>query len=276
MAFPDSTTEQEHTVRLQDKAAIVVGAGQTPGDTVGNGRACAVRFAQEGARVMCVDRDLDRAQATVEEIERAGGIGVAYAADVVAEAACASMIDETVSAFGRIDILHNNVGIGTHDTGPSDMTEEIWDSILDTNLKGVVWATKHTLPVMRRQGSGSIINISSVAAVCAVGLAAYKASKAALNAYTHAVAMGNARYGIRANVIMPGLMNTPMAIEGFVASGRDREELIAQRNAAVPLKGGMGSATDIANAALFLASDEAAFITGVNLPVDGGQSAKIG
>jgi NAD(P)-dependent dehydrogenase (short-subunit alcohol dehydrogenase family) len=276
MAFPDSTTEQEHTVRLQDKAAIVVGAGQTPGDTVGNGRACAVRFAQEGARVMCVDRDLDRAQATVEEIERAGGIGVAYAADVVAEAACASMIDETVSAFGRIDILHNNVGIGTHDTGPSDMTEEIWDSILDTNLKGVVWATKHTLPVMRRQGSGSIINISSVAAVCAVGLAAYKASKAALNAYTHTVAMGNARYGIRANVIMPGLMNTPMAIEGFVASGRDREELIAQRNAAVPLKGGMGSATDIANAALFLASDEAAFITGVNLPVDGGQSAKIG
>ena len=256
--------------------AIVVGAGQTPGDTVGNGRACAVRFAQDGARVLCVDRDLDRAQATVDEIERAGGIGVATAADVVVEEACASMVDEALAAFGRIDILHNNVGIGTHDTGPSDMTEEIWDSILDTNLKGVVWATKHTLPVMRRQASGSSINISSVAAVCAVGLAAYKASKAALNAYTHTVAMGNARYGIRANVIMPGLMNTPMAIEGFVASGRDREELIAQRNAAVPLKGGMGSAIDIANAALFLASAEAAFITGVNLPVDGGQRAKIG
>lgn len=264
------------TSRLQDKVAIVVGAGQTPGDTVGNGRACAVRFAQEGARVMCVDRDLDRAQATVDEIERAGGIGVATAADVVVEEACASIVDEALAAFGRIDILHNNVGIGTHDTGPSDMTEEIWDSILDTNLKGVVWATKHTLPVMRRQESGSIINISSVAAVCAVGLTAYKASKAALNAYTHTVAMGNARYGIRANVIMPGLMNTPMAIEGFVAGGRDRDELIAQRNAAVPLRGGMGSAIDIANAALFLASDEAAFITGVNLPVDGGQTAKIG
>jgi NAD(P)-dependent dehydrogenase (short-subunit alcohol dehydrogenase family) len=263
-------------MRLQDKVAIVVGAGQTPGDTVGNGRACAVRFAQEGARVMCVDRDLERAEATVEEIRRAGGIGVPLAADVIGEDACASIIDETVATFGRIDILHNNVGIGTHDTGPSDMTEEIWDSILDTNLKGVVWTTKHTLPVMRRQESGSIINISSVAAVCAIGLAAYKASKAALNAYTHTVAMGNARYGIRANVIMPGLMNTPMAIEGFVAGGRDREELIAQRDAAVPLRGGMGSAIDVANAALFLASDEAAFITGVNLPVDGGQTAKIG
>jgi NAD(P)-dependent dehydrogenase (short-subunit alcohol dehydrogenase family) len=121
-----------------------------------------------------------------------------------------------------------------------------------------------------------ITNISSVAAVCAVGILAYKTSKAGLNAYTHALAMGNAKYGIRANVIMPGLMNTPMAIEGNVAAGRDRATVIASRDAQVPLGGKMGTAWDVANAALFLASDEAKFITGVTLAVDGGQSAKIG
>jgi len=264
------------TGRLEGKIAIVSGAGQTPGETIGNGRAVALRFASEGSRVVCIDLDLARAQSTAAEITDTGGQAIALAADVTNEADCAEFVAKTIEAFGRLDIVHNNVGIGTHDTGPTHMTEEIWDSILDTNLKGVVFTTKHTLPVMRAQQSGCFINISSVAAVCSVGLAAYKASKAALNAYTHAVAMGNAKYGIRANVIMPGLMNTPMAIEGFVASGKDREELIDRRNAAVPLKGGMGSADDIANAALFLASDEAAFITGVNLPVDGGQAARIG
>ena len=262
--------------RLSGKVAIVTGAGQAPGATVGNGRACATRFAVEGAAVACVDRDLVRAEETVAEILAAGGQAIAIGSDVTSEDACASFIDDTVAAFGGVDILHNNVGIGTHDVGPAHMTEDVWDAIMDTNLKGVVWATKHVLPVMRKQESGCITNISSVAAVCSVGLSAYKTSKAALNAYTHGVAMGNARYGIRANVIMPGLMHTPMAIEGFVAGGRDREELIEQRNAAVPLKGGMGSAADIANAALFLASDEARFITGINLAVDGGQSAKIG
>ena len=135
---------------------------------------------------------------------------------------------------------------------------------------------KYAIPGMRTRSSGVITNISSVAAVCSVGIVAYKTSKAALNAYTHALATSNARYGIRANVIMPGLMNTPMAIEGNVAAGADREELIARRNAQVPLGARMGSAWDVANAALFLASDEAGFITGVNLPVDGGQAAKIG
>jgi NAD(P)-dependent dehydrogenase (short-subunit alcohol dehydrogenase family) len=262
--------------RLEGKVAVVSGAGQTPGATIGNGRACALRFAAEGARVVCVDLDQDRAQTTVDDITAAGGEAIAISADVTNEADCASFIAATVETFGRLDIVHNNVGIGTHDAGPAHMTEEIWDSILDTNLKGVVFATKHALPVMRVQQSGCFINISSVAAVCSVGLAAYKTSKAALNAFTHSVAIGNAKYGIRANVIMPGLMETPMAIEGFVAAGRDREALVEQRNAAVPLKGGMGSAHDIANAALFLASDEASFITGVNLPVDGGQCARIG
>ena len=131
--------------------------------------------------------------------------------------------------------------------------------------------------ILRQQLSGSIINISSVAAVCSVGIVAYKASKAAVNALTHSIAMGNARYGIRANVIMPGLMNTPMAIEGISAArGVTKQQLIAERDARVPLGGKMGSAWDVAYAALFLASDEARFITGVMLPVDGGQSARIG
>jgi NAD(P)-dependent dehydrogenase (short-subunit alcohol dehydrogenase family) len=129
---------------------------------------------------------------------------------------------------------------------------------------------------MRARRRGVITNISSVAAVCSVNIIAYKTSKAALNAYTHALATGNARYGIRANAIMPGLMNTPMAIEGGVAAGADREQLIARRDSRVPLGGRMGSAWDVAHAALFLASDEAAFITGVCLPVDGGQAARIG
>jgi len=262
--------------RLEGKVAIVAGAGQTPGDTVGNGRACALRFAGEGARVMCVDRRVESAEETADMIRSAGGEALACAADVTVESECEAFVAACVDRFGRIDVLHNNVGIGTHDTSPSRMTDEIWDGIMTTNLKGAVFATKHALPVMRRQESGSIIYVSSVAAVCSVGIVAYKASKAALNAYAHSVAMGNAKYGIRANVIMPGLMETPMAIEGFVASGRDRAELIDTRNSLVPLKGGMGTAWDIANAALFLASDEAKFVTGVNLPVDGGQSARIG
>ncbi len=262
--------------RLAGKVAIVAGAGQTPGETMGNGRACALRFAEEGARVMCVDRRVESAEQTVEQIRSAGGEAIARAVDVTVEDDCRAMIAACVERWGTLDILHNNVGIGTHDTSPSRMTGEIWETIMSTNLKGVVFATKHALPVMRQQQSGSMINISSVAAVCSVGIAAYKSSKAALNAYTHSVAMGNAKYGIRANVIMPGLMETPMAIEGYVAAGRDREELIATRNSAVPLKGGMGTAWDIANAAVFLASDEAKFITGVNLAVDGGQSARIG
>ena len=262
--------------RLENKVAIVVGAGQTPGATIGNGRATALRFAEEGARLLLVDNRLDSAEETLALVRERGGEGSAHAADVTREADCAALVKACVDRFGRIDILHNNVGIGRGDTGPAQMTEEIWDRIHTTNLKSVMFTCKHALPVMRAQRSGVIINISSIAAVCSVGIVAYKTSKAALNAFTQSLALGNARYNIRANVIMPGLMNTPMAIEGYVATGRDREEVIASRNAQVPLGQQMGSGWDVANAALFLASDEARFITGVALPVDGGQSARIG
>lgn len=263
--------------RLEDKVAIVVGAGQTAGDTVGNGRATAILFAREGARVVAVDRRLESAEETVEAIEQEGGVATALQADATAEDDCSAMVEACVSRHARIDVLHNNVGIGGADAGPAHISAEAWDRILDVNLKSVVFPCKYVLPVMREQGAGSIINVSSAAAVCSTGIVAYKTSKAGINAYTQSLAVGNARFGIRANVIMPGLIDTPMAIEG-ISQGRgiDKQELIEQRNAMVPLRGKMGSAWDVAYAALYLASDEANFVTGAVLPVDGGQSARVG
>lgn len=262
--------------RLADKIAIVVGAGQTAGATIGNGRATACRFGEEGATVLLVDRDGDSAQETLEMVEQRGGQGSVLVADVTKAADCEAVGKTCVARYGRIDVLHNNVGIGAGDSGPTSIEEDVWDNIFNVNLKSVMLTCKYVLPVMRTQRSGCIINISSIAAICAIGLVSYKASKAAMNAYTHSLATGGAKYGIRANVIMPGLMNTPMAIEGYVSAGHEREALIAQRNNRVPLGGMMGTAWDVANAALFLASDEAKFITGVSLPVDGGQTTLIG
>jgi NAD(P)-dependent dehydrogenase (short-subunit alcohol dehydrogenase family) len=263
--------------RLSDKAAIVVGGGQTPGETIGNGRAAAVLFAREGAKVLVVDRSLAAAQETVAQIESEGGAATAHEADATREAECAAMIARCLELHGRVDVLHNNVGIGGGDAGPAHLDESAWDHILQVNLKSVILPCKHVLPVMREQRGGSIVNVSSIAAVCATPIVAYKVSKAGINAYTQSLAVGNAKHGIRANVIMPGLMNTPMAIEGISSAlGIAREDLIRQRDAQVPLRGKMGTAWDVAYAALFLASDEARFITGVALPVDGGQSARIG
>jgi NAD(P)-dependent dehydrogenase (short-subunit alcohol dehydrogenase family) len=264
-------------MRLAGKVAAVVGAGQTPGATIGNGRAAALLFAREGAQVMLIDRRLDSARETQELIEREGGECFAFEADITREEDCRSIADACVKRWGRIDVLHNNVGIGGGDAGPTSLEESDWDRIMEVNLKGCFLTCKHVLPVMRKQASGSIVNISSIAAVCSVGIVAYKTSKAGLNAFTHSLALGNARYGIRVNAIMPGLMDTPMAIEGISAArGVDREELRQQRDAQVPLGNQMGSAWDTANAALFLHSEDAKFITGVILPVDGGQSARIG
>lgn len=263
--------------RLAGKIAIVVGAGQTPGDTIGNGRATAILFAREGATVVCVDRRGDSAEETARLIADDGGTATSIAADATDERACREVIAEAVRRYQRVDILHNNVGIGVGDDSASRIDPDNWDRILGVNLKSAVLPCKVTLPVMREQRAGSIINISSVAAVCSTPTIAYKASKAALNAYTQSLAMGNAKYGIRANVIMPGLMNTPMAIEGISSqTGIDKAKLGEMRDAMVPLGGKMGTAWDVAYAALYLASDEARFVTGVALPVDGGQSARVG
>jgi NAD(P)-dependent dehydrogenase (short-subunit alcohol dehydrogenase family) len=263
--------------RLEDKVAIVVGAGQTPGDTIGNGRAISMLFAREGAKVMLVDRNIESAIDTKSLIAKEGNNSFAFQADIVREDDCRRMAEECAEQFGRIDVLVNVVGIGTGDNNLTKLDLKAWDTILDVNLKGMLLTCKYVLPVMKQQESGSVINISSAAAVCATGMTAYPVSKAGVNALTHQMAMTQAKYGIRVNAIMPGLLNTPMAIESISeALGINKNDLIKMRNQAVPLKGGMGDAWDTAYAALFLASDEAKFITAVVLPVDGGQCAKIG
>jgi NAD(P)-dependent dehydrogenase (short-subunit alcohol dehydrogenase family) len=263
-------------MRLRDRIAVVVGAGQTPGDTIGNGRATAISFAREGATVMLVDRDQASADETRAMIEGEGGSAVVVRADVTDEDDCKRVVATTIERFARIDILHNNVGIGAGDSSATRLELDVWNRIIDVNLTAMFLMCKHVLPVMREQRSGVIINISSLASVAATPMTAYKVSKAGVNALTQQIAIANARHGIRCNAILPGLMNTPMAIEGIAgARGISKEDLIRERNAMVPL-GSMGSAWDVANAAVFLASDDARFITGVLLPVDGGQSARTG
>jgi NAD(P)-dependent dehydrogenase (short-subunit alcohol dehydrogenase family) len=263
-------------MRLANKIAVIIGAGQGPGEGLGNGRATALRFVQEGARVLAVDRDLASAQETAR---LAGGECIAFEADVTREAALAAAIDAAKNRWGRIDIVHYNVGVSlaAGDGGPLEITEEAFDRISAINLRGCVMACKHVLPIMRAQRSGVILTISSVAAWEVYPTVAYKATKAAMIAYTQQLAIQNAEFGIRANVILPGLMDTPMAVDTRArVTGKSRAEIAAMRDAKVPLRRKMGSAWDVANAALFLASDEAGFITGAALPVDGGALVKIG
>lgn len=265
-------------MRLEGKVAVVVGAGQTAGETIGNGRATAILFAREGARVVLVDRDIDSARQTGELIEAEGGTSVVCQADWTIAEDCKGIVQSALDTYGRIDVLHNNVGIGLgEDGGVHRLAEDTWDKVMDVNLKGMFLTCKEVVPVMREQRAGSIINISSIAAVSRYPPTAYKVSKAGVNALTQSLAMANAQYGIRVNAIMPGLMNTPMAIEVQVrARGRTRQQVVEERDAMVPLLGKQGTAWDIAYAATFLASDEARFITGVILPVDGGQTARVG
>lgn len=264
-------------MRLADKVAVVIGAGQTPGDEIGNGRAMAVLFAREGAQVLAVDRHLESARETEAMIASEGGRATALEADIVEEERCRAIAAAIGERYGRVDVLVNNVGIGTGDAPATELDEKAWRRILDTNLTGMFLTCKHVLPLMRDQGRGAIVNISSIAAVAAFPLLGYKVSKAAVNALTCQLAITNAESGVRVNAIMPGLMNTPMAIESIVsATGMDKQELIRRRDARVPLGKKMGTAWDVAHAALFLASDEARFITGVVLAVDGGQSLRVG
>jgi NAD(P)-dependent dehydrogenase (short-subunit alcohol dehydrogenase family) len=266
-------------MRLKDKVAIVVGAGQTPGATIGNGRATALLFAREGAKVWAVDRDLASARDTVALIEKEGGTAAAAAADITDEAAVKKMVAGCVAKWGRIDILHNNVGLSLAggDTVIEEITPDAFDRVTQINLRGMVITCKYVLPVMKKQKSGSIVSISSLAVLESYPYVAYKTSKAGVVAMTEQIAYMYAADGIRANVILPGLMNTPMAVEARVAAtGKTREQIIAERDAKVPLGRRMGTAWDVAHAALFLASDEARFITGVSLPVDGGSHVRVG
>jgi len=267
-------------MRLKDRVAVVIGAGQSPGQGLGIGRAATLKLAREGARILAVDREIGSVEETAAKVAEEGGTCIAFQADVTDEAALARAISSAHERWGKVDILNYNVGVSlvAGDALLNDFTEAAFDKVHAINLRGAIMATKHVLPIMRAQRSGSIINISSIAAFdTTYNLVAYKTSKAGMLAFTQQVAIQNAEYGIRVNAILPGVMETPMAMGPRLKDGKKSfEELSAERNAKVPLRRRMGSPWDVANAVVFLASDEADFITGVALPVDGGALARIG
>jgi len=256
---------------LDSKVALVMGAGSC-GPGWGNGKAAAVAYAREGAKVVAVDMNLERAQETESIIVKEGGQCLSLAGDVSSEDDVRAIAHRAVGQWGRIDILHNNVGIAKLGD-PVALDSADWDIVMDVNLKSAYLACKNILPYMLKQGGGVITNISSVASlrVLSGAMLTYNVSKAALNNLTQTVAIGYASKGIRANAILPGLMDTPMIydVEEYVEMFGGREKFVASRHAMCPT-GKMGDAWDVANAAVFLASDKAKYINGVILPVDGG------
>jgi NAD(P)-dependent dehydrogenase (short-subunit alcohol dehydrogenase family) len=261
--------------RLRGKVAIVFGAGSA-GEGWGNGKAAAVAYARAGARVAAVDLDPAAAEVTRDLILAEGGTAIAVQANAAALASVEQAVGRTTAAFGRIDILHNNVGI-TSQGGPVETSEATWDQVMTVNVKSMFLTCKVILPLMEAQGRGAIINIGALGGVRWTGYAycAYAASKGAVNSFTQSVALEYAAKGIRANCILPGVMDTPhiyRQISGFYAS---REEMVEARHRLSPT-GRMGDGWDVANAAVFLASDEARYINGIELLVDGGMHARCG
>lgn len=263
--------------RLANKTAIVLGAGAI-GPGWGNGKATAVAFARAGARVVCVDIDVEAAQDTAKLIADEDGVAIALRADVTKSDDIARVVETTKAMFGRIDILDNNVGIAAMG-GVVEIEEAEWDRVFAVNLKSCYLAMKHVIPVMVAQGGGSIVNISSIASIRWTGVpyATYYATKAAMNHLTATTAVEYASKKVRVNAILPGLMKTPMVeksagLAQAYAKG-DVEEMWRKRDAQCPM-GHMGTAWDVAHAAVFLASDEAAYVTGVLLPVDGGLTVR--
>jgi len=261
--------------RLRGKVAIVVGAGSI-GPGWGNGKAIAVTFAREAAKVLCVDIDPAAAEETVGIIRGEGGEARLFQADVTKSANVAAMTEECMKAYGRIDVLDNNVGIAAVG-GVVEVSEEEWDRVMAINLKSCFFAMKHVIPVMEKQGGGSIVNISSIAGIRYTGVpyATYYASKAAMNHLTRTTAVQYAPKRIRVNAILPGLMETPMVLKsaGLAAAYGGEEELWKARARQVPMGFG-GNAWDVAYGALYLASDESRYVTGIQLVVDGGVTLK--
>lgn len=262
--------------RLKNKVAIVTGAGSV-GPGWGNGKATAVLFAREGAKVLAVDNNPEAADETRKIIEREGGECRTQQTDVSQAEQVETMVNRCLEIYGKVDILHNNVGI-LHVGGPVDISEEQWDQVFAINVKGMFLTCKYVLPIMESQSKGVIVNISSFAAIRYTGYPAvsYHASKGAVNQLTQSIAIQYAPMGIRANAILPGFMNTPMIVEPLkdTYGTGGVKEMIRQRDAMVPM-GKMGTGWDVAYAALFLASEESRYITGIELLVDGGLTCKV-
>ena len=263
-------------IDLKDRVALVFGAGSS-GEGWGNGKAAAVAYARSGAKVVCVDLNRAAAEETAGIITDEGGTALALAADVASEAQIIDVVARVMADFGRIDILHNNVGIAQIG-GALELDEALWDRSMNVNVKSVFLACKHVLPHMIAAGKGAVVNISSLAGMRIAGydMPAYYASKAAVNHLTQALAVRHAREGIRVNAVLPGLIHTPLisTTKGMAETFGDIEAQIAARDAMSPT-GKMGDAWDVANAAIFLASDQAKYINGVALCVDGGLAARI-
>ncbi|EJN08913.1 SDR family NAD(P)-dependent oxidoreductase [Herbaspirillum sp. YR522] len=260
--------------QMQDKVIIVTGAGSV-GEGWGNGKAAAALYAREGGKVLAVDRSIEAAQQTCDIIRAEGGICEVLAADVSSSADVKAIAEAAMDHFGQVDVLHNNVGIA-ETGGPVETSEESWNRLVAVNQTSLFLTHKHVLPIMEQQRRGAIVNISSLAALRWIGFPylGYTATKAAILAFTKNVAMQYAPLGIRANCVLPGLMDTPMIREPLKAAyGGDVEQMRAKRHAQCPM-GFMGDAWDVAHASLFLASDHARYITGLDLIVDGGLSLR--
>lgn len=261
--------------RLNGKVALVTGAGSV-GPGWGNGKASATLYAREGARVFLVDNRADAVEETRRIIEGEGGVCVTHVCDVTQSGQVAAMVAACVAAFGTLDVLHNNVG-AAKPGGPVTLSEEDWDAQMSINLRHVFLATKHAIPVMETAGGGAIVNIGSTSGVTFTGQQqiGYQVAKAAIVRFSRSVALEYAPKGIRCNTVIPGQMHTPM-VEAYLAgqqSGGDAETLIARRNARIPM-GFMGTGWDVAQACLFLVSDEARYVTGTEIVVDGGLTLK--
>jgi len=252
-------------IRLKDKVAIVTGAGSIrPG--MGNGKATAILFAREGAKVACIDRNLEAAEETANMIKSEGGEAIAIQADVTQESDAKKLVEATISKYGKLDILFNNVG-GVYGSTGLKVTVEDWDATMALNLKSVLLVCKYAVPEMIKAGGGTIVNNASMAAYHSHPLYAYSASKAGVIALTRCLAAGLAGHNIRVNCVAPGLMDTPMVAP---IMNENRIRLVQER---VPL-GRHGKAEETAYTVLFLASPEASYITGQTIPVDGGLSAR--
>jgi NAD(P)-dependent dehydrogenase (short-subunit alcohol dehydrogenase family) len=255
-------------MRLVGKIAIITGASS------GFGRATAVRFAQEGARLVLGDLDEDGGRETVARVEHAGSEAEFVPGDIATEAGAAALVARALSRFGTADILVNNAGISPTETSDTwNASEESWDRVIRVNLKSVYLCSRATIPVMLEKGSGSIVNVASIAATRAVGGASYAAAKGAIVSYTRRVSRERAARGVRINCVSPGYMRTPMSSgERLGLSLSEQEERLAQLTRRVPMRRS-GAATDIADAILYLAGDEAGYVTGQELVVDGGYLA---
>jgi NAD(P)-dependent dehydrogenase (short-subunit alcohol dehydrogenase family) len=259
--------------RLKNKVAIVTGAGSS-GPGWGNGKATAVLFAREGAKIFAVDINLDAAEETKAIIDREGGECTTMKVDVSKSDDVKNMVLQCVETYGKIDILHNNVGIAKTE-GIDETSEEDWDHISDVNLKSIFLTCKNVIPQMLKQERGAIVNTGSIAGIRGLNVPAlvYSTTKAAMIQFTQNIALQYAKNKIRANCILPGFLNTPIIVEPLKQHFGNVEEMVKVRDALVPM-GKMGDAWDTAYAALYLASDEAKFVTGTQLVVDGGMSCK--